>query len=343
MKRLDAGDAADLLGFVSELKDVDDPLAFPPLVLRGLAGAHPERRRLVLGARPPPKAIPPSGVDRRPGRRSGVGRRATRRPTDCSGSCGRRTLSAATGKPRVTGQPPSKRPTSGRSREFRRTAIYDALYRGELDHWFDFGLPPLPDRTRVFIFVRHKAPDFTERDRLVASLVRPHLEARAREADAAARASAALAAVGDGADSEGHPVVLCSSNGAIEFASPCARALLKRYLGVDNGKLPAALLGRKRLALEDGDGRLTIRVARTGGLRLLMLDERRPAPRAPHGARARDPRSCRAGIEQRGHRARARDFTCDRRQAPRARLREARRPESNRGCRRDRRSSPVGA
>jgi DNA-binding CsgD family transcriptional regulator len=273
MQRLDAGDATGLLAFVSELKDVDDPLAFPPAVLRGLkqlipsddvsySELDPIRRQSRLQVWIDGDV---DGVEWGPGDDEDNRLFWELRPTHPV--CGHR---QATGDWTAT----LKASDFGTLAEFRRTPIYDAFYRGRLDHWFDFGLPALPDRTRVFVFVRHHAPDFTERDRLVASLVRPYLEARAREADTAARASVALAALAERASSEAHQVILCSSNGAIEFASPGARALLKRYLGVDNGRLPSALLGRKRIVLEDGDGLLTIGVARTGSLRVLMLDER---------------------------------------------------------------------
>jgi DNA-binding NarL/FixJ family response regulator len=68
--------------------------------------------------------------------------------------------------------------------------------------------------------------------------------------------------------------VLSSGAGVIEFASPSSRALLKRYLGLDNGRIPAWILARRKLTLLAGDRSLHIRVARTGDLQLLMLEER---------------------------------------------------------------------
>jgi DNA-binding CsgD family transcriptional regulator len=160
-------------------------------------------------------------------------------------------------------------------REFRRTPIYDAFYRGDLDHWLDVGLAAAPTRTRVFIFLRHKRPDFDERDRLVADLLQPHLAARGEAAEAALRGAAALAAVEKGATSgEASRVVLCSRNGVIEFASPASRALLQQYLPIENGRVPVAVLGRRELLLAHGDRRLYVRIAQTGTLHVLMLDER---------------------------------------------------------------------
>jgi DNA-binding NarL/FixJ family response regulator len=158
--------------------------------------------------------------------------------------------------------------------EFRRTAIYDALYRGDVDHWLDVGLPREPARTRLFIFTRFDKGDFDERDRLVAALLQPHLAQRAEEAEAALHAAEALASIEEGTNEEVQRVVLCSTTGVIEFASASSRALLKRYLGLENGRVPTSVLARRLLTLRDGVRSLQIQLARTGNLNLLMLEER---------------------------------------------------------------------
>lgn len=272
VERLDAADASALLAFVSELKDVDHALPFPPGVLRGLrelipsddvaySELDPRRRRSRLQVWTNGHQ---DGVEAGPGEGEGFDLFWQLRPTHPV--CGYR---QTTGNWTL----PLKASDFVTLDGFRRTSIYDALYRGKLDHWFDFGLPAEPDRTRVFIFVRRGGSDFDERDRLVATLVRPHLEERAMRATAAATASAALAGVEGEALGEGRLVVLCSAGGVIEFASPAARALLKRYPGIDNGRLPPGLLSRHTRAFEDGDARLSVRIVKTGGLRLLLLDE----------------------------------------------------------------------
>jgi DNA-binding CsgD family transcriptional regulator len=271
MERLDAGDTSALLAFVSDLRDVEDPLPFPPRVLHSLSEVircdfaryselDPLRRRSRL-------QVWTEGDEE--GTAIGDFPDAfelfwTLRPTHPV--CGYR---ATTGDWTT----PLKASDFVALADFRKTAIYDAAYRGELDHWFDFGLPAETDRTRVFIFARKGAPDFSERDRLVASLVRPHLEARAKAAEDAARAADALATVEEAKGREPQAIVLCSASGIIEFASPRSRRLLKRYVGLDNGRLPLAMLVEPRLAFADDDFRLTIRVARTGELRLLLLEE----------------------------------------------------------------------
>ena len=274
MERLDAGDASALLTFVSELKDVEDPLPFPPQVLQGLRdvircdAAHyfdldplrrcsrmdvciGDREYVVLGV------LPDECAD-------AYELYWALRPTHPVCAYRMRTDDWTT---------PRKASDFVTLAGFRRTAIYDAQYRGNLDHWLDFGLAAEPDRTRVFAFTRKGSPDFTERDRLVASLVRPHLEARAKAAEDAAQAAAALATVEESTEREPRAIVLCSATGIIEYASRRSRALLKRYLGLDNGRLPSTSLRRDTITLVDDDVRLTIRIARTGALRILLLAE----------------------------------------------------------------------
>ena len=66
-------------------------------------------------------------------------------------------------------------------REFRRTAIWDEIYRHEgINYWLDIGLPPEHGNTRVFLFTRGQR-DFEERERLILDLLEPHLERRAAE------------------------------------------------------------------------------------------------------------------------------------------------------------------
>jgi len=78
----------------------------------------------------------------------------------------------------------------------------------------------------------------------------------------------------EGATDGSQRVVVCSPTGVVEFASASSRELLKRYLGLDNGRVPTAVLARRELTLRDGDRSLRIRTARTDNLHLLMIEER---------------------------------------------------------------------
>jgi DNA-binding NarL/FixJ family response regulator len=264
-----------MLAFVSELKDFDDVLPFPPRLLArlqeliasdkvGYSELDPLHERSILQ------------VWHLPAGEEGIlwGDYPSSEPTKLwwlvrhtHPLCGYRTASGDATTARKVSDFASLR-------EFRRTPIYDAFYRGALDHWLDVGLTPTIARTRTFIFERHRRPDFDERDRLIANLVQPHLAARAEAAEAALQATSALAAIEDGEGAEPRRVVLCSHDGVIEFASPSSRALLERYLGIDNGRVAAGLLKRRKSLLAQGERRLSIRIARTGALYVLLLEER---------------------------------------------------------------------
>lgn len=278
MERLDAPDASALLDFVGDLRELDDPLPFPPRLLEAM-------RMLIPSSSVGYTVLDPS----------------QQLPVLQVGSClrgeevvwGTDDLTddlavdefALWWKLRAdhpvceyriaTGDwtRPLKVSDFATLREFRRTPIYDTFYRDNFDYWLDVGLPATPTRTRVFIFTR-KSADYDERDRLVLTLLHPHLEKRAENAKTAASATAALATLEAGAGDSMLPIVVCSGHGVIEFASPSARPLLERYLGIENGRLPLDLLGQSPLVFADGHRRLTIRTARTRALRILLLDER---------------------------------------------------------------------
>jgi DNA-binding CsgD family transcriptional regulator len=160
-------------------------------------------------------------------------------------------------------------------REFRRTPIYQASYEGRTDYWLDVGLSPVRDETHMFIFTRYKQADFDERDRLMLMLLQPHLQLRASEAEIASRAVAALATVEENASDDGSTrVVLCTHRGVIEFGSAPSRALLARYLELEDGRVPPRVLCLSELVVKRNTSRLTIRIAPTGNLRVLLLSER---------------------------------------------------------------------
>lgn len=269
-----------MLGFVSELKELDEPLPFPPRLLAELQKLIPSDR-VGYSELDRLDQSPILQVWHEAGGKDevtwGSGQWAEWwglwwRLVDTHPLCGYRTGSGDW----TTARKVSDFATL---HEFRRTPIYDVFYRGDsgdpwpVDHWLDVGLAAAPTRTRAFIFVRHKRPDFDERDRLVADLLQPHLAARAEAAEAALRGAAALATVEEGASDEAARVVLCSRTGVIEFASPSSRALLERYRVIENGRVPAAVLRARQLRLAHADRRLHVRTARTGSLHVLILDE----------------------------------------------------------------------
>jgi DNA-binding CsgD family transcriptional regulator len=274
VRRLSERDASAMLAFVSELRDLDEPVPFPPRLVA--------RLHTLISS----DAIGYSELD--PARRSSV----LQVWSDADGETGVIDGDAGPAEVReewwrVRGTHPvcGYRGSSGdwttvykvsdfaTLREFRRTAIYDAFYRGAIDHWLDFGLAATPTKTRVFIFLRHKRSDFDERDRLVAELLQPHLAARAEAVKAASQGASALAAIEEGLGEYAGSLVLCSATGVIEFASPRARSLLERYVGIENGRIAPALLRRRDFVVESGHRRLNVLIAQIESLRVLMLNE----------------------------------------------------------------------
>jgi DNA-binding CsgD family transcriptional regulator len=163
-------------------------------------------------------------------------------------------------------------------REFRRTEIWDEVYRhGQVNYWIDVGLRPTGKQTRVFVFARSRG-DFDERDRLVLELLQPHLQHRYDRVQAATEAADALASIEEHGTDDPQRVVLCSADGVIEFASPESRRLLATYLQCANGSVPTGVLsalrrGRQPIVVERDGQRLTLRIAQSAGLLVLLLGE----------------------------------------------------------------------
>jgi DNA-binding CsgD family transcriptional regulator len=129
----------------------------------------------------------------------------------------------------------------------------------------------------MFVFLRERG-DFDERDRLVLDLLQPYLQLRYDRVQAAAEAADAIALIEEPDVDDPRRIVLCSGRGVIEYASPQARRLLAEYLQCCDGHLPEPLLTavqhRSRpIVVERNDHRLTLRVARSGELLVLLLAE----------------------------------------------------------------------
>jgi DNA-binding NarL/FixJ family response regulator len=163
-------------------------------------------------------------------------------------------------------------------RELRRTEIWDELYKdADVNYWIDVGLRPTGSQTRMFIFTRGRG-DFDERDRLVLELLQPHLQQRSDRVRLAAEAAGALASLAEQDADDPNHIVLCSSRGVIEFASPQSRRLLESYLQCTNGRLSEpvlrALEHRQQPFVVQREGRrLTLRAAHSAGFLVLLLGE----------------------------------------------------------------------
>jgi DNA-binding CsgD family transcriptional regulator len=118
-------------------------------------------------------------------------------------------------------------------REFRQLELHAFVCRPlGIDFVMKLFLPSHNGVARSLVFDRGRR-DFSERDRLVVDVLRPHLIAL----HDAARTRRVLAALEGHEESAGSLVVL-GRNGVIEFAEPRARALLHSYFGAAGGHLP---------------------------------------------------------------------------------------------------------
>ena len=115
-------------------------------------------------------------------------------------------------------------------RELRRARLYDVCLRPwGIGHSLNVRIPsPLCER-KTFLFDRAKRP-FSERDRLVLDLLRPHF-GRLWQAARTRRLVASALAAHDQADvSEMRGVILLGAGGKLEYMSPAARRLVREFL-----------------------------------------------------------------------------------------------------------------
>lgn len=133
------------------------------------------------------------------------------------------------------------------------------------------GLDAPLSHTKVFPFERSGGRDFTERDRALLNLLRPHLAHRYAESLAWLQARDALALV----ESTDLPVVLLEDGDRIAFATDRGHRLLGRYFGENGTRLPGVVSAwlRSGSTVEDGPlevGEPAALVIRRVGNALLM-------------------------------------------------------------------------
>ncbi|MGI8858492.1 MAG: helix-turn-helix transcriptional regulator [Thermomicrobiales bacterium] len=179
-------------------------------------------------------------------------------------------------------------------REFMRTSTYAEVYR-PIDAFDQLGFEmPSPDGVVVGIGVNRGRTPFTERDRAVLDLLRPHVAEAYRAARMGSTMQAAL-------DASARAVVALDADGQARFATERARDLLRAYFQQTMGgnALPDVLAEWARSRIRqpqcDGDspatptplivageaGRLVVRLVAATGMGegdLLLLHEERAAP-----------------------------------------------------------------
>ncbi len=199
-------------------------------------------------------------------------------------------------------------------RQFYRLGLYNEFFRrfDGGDHQMVIALPA-PPPLLVGISVNRDGRDFTDRDRLVLNLLRPHLIEVYRNAEAMTELTAVLVALGEGVDSLGRGLLVVSRQGRVRFATRSAGQWITAYFchrPWSGERLPELLQqwvrkqeaclattgdaprARTPFVMARDDRRLVIRLVSEPGRLLLLLEEELigvvPRLLAPHGLTRRE-------------------------------------------------------
>lgn len=139
--------------------------------------------------------------------------------------------------------------------EFRRTGLYNDFYRhvGVEDQM----AVSLQASAKQVIGIALCRDSFSERDRSVLELVRPHLQQAHRRAVAATEVRDTLRSLVAGLEATAHALVLLRPGGRIAHVTPRAKGLLARYFPGRRGvRLPGELAQWVTSFHQDGEARL---------------------------------------------------------------------------------------
>ena len=165
-------------------------------------------------------------------------------------------------------------------KQFHSSRIYtDWFGPAGIEYLITVGLDSPLTHTKVFLFDRAGGRDFTERDRIVLNLLRPHLTRRHAEVQARRRAREAVELL-----EQNHAVVfLEDDHDRIAFATDHGHELLVRYFGENGLRLPDAVGTWLRSARLPDRTPLEVREEATLVVRkvgnALLLEERCRSPR----------------------------------------------------------------
>jgi DNA-binding CsgD family transcriptional regulator len=181
-------------------------------------------------------------------------------------------------------------------RQWRDRGLYTEFYRpNRIEHMMGVRLPA-PGSLEFYMTIMRDGSDFSERDRAVLTLLRPHLVAAYENAAATDERGRELQLLREGLEERGRSLIVLGRDGSIRQMSECARNWLLDYFGPhwrDRRRLPASLecwVKKQELGASAGGGmpcvrhpltrerdgrRLTVRLlAEARGLYLLMSEEK---------------------------------------------------------------------
>ena len=184
-------------------------------------------------------------------------------------------------------------------RQFHRTAIYNEFYRPiGIEYHASKGLPG-PSGLVTAIAIVRKRKDFTERDRLLLTLLGPHLNQSYRNAAIVTRMENELTLLREGIEALDQGLVIMARDGRVGAMTSRARHWIADYFDEPprGGMLPETLrewvrqcdaqlasrdevvVPRAPMRVERGGRHLSVRLVADGDRRLLLLSERHSDPR----------------------------------------------------------------
>jgi len=130
-------------------------------------------------------------------------------------------------------------------RHFKSMAIYNEYYKHlDVETQIGFSIPLSQEKASLFVLSR-KSPNYSERDRLILTLLKPHLINALRNVTELSSLTLERDLLQKGAEAERQGAVLFQSDGMIVCISPFAKKMLAKYFEVSPGHgdaLPGRLL-----------------------------------------------------------------------------------------------------
>jgi DNA-binding CsgD family transcriptional regulator len=129
--------------------------------------------------------------------------------------------------------------------QFKATGLYNEYYRHlDTEMQICFSLPVSPENVSTFALSR-KTTDFSERDRLILTFLKPHLAGSLRNVRELDSIRLERDLLQKGAEAERQGVLLCQGDGVILCISAVAREMLEKYFNttlVEGQTLPGNFL-----------------------------------------------------------------------------------------------------